>query len=242
MFKLLLAAMMLVAVSSFADFQVPVLTGPVVDDAHLLSSQAQQRIEMLIRRVYESSGMQLQVLTVPNMGGLEIEQASIQVVDKWKLGNAKADNGVLLLIAQQERKMRIEVGQGLEGVLTDVAAGQIVRKVMTPYFRNGDYDGGVIAGVEAIIERTDPQFFGNRPASSGNDFPWFGLIVFLLFILVLFAQAWMGHSFGRRHRAYGNYGGYTGGYGSGGGFGSGSGSGWGGGGGGFSGGGASGGW
>jgi len=233
-----------------AEFQVPALTGPVVDNANMLSPSAERGMEALIRRVKEAGGSQLQVLTVPELGGLSIEEASIKVTDQWKLGSAKDDNGVLLMVAAKERRVRIEVGQGREGVLPDAYASRIVRDVIVPRFRQGDSDAAITAGVYAILHYTDPGFAEDgRPAGSEGyarhedmsgfeTFIMFAAIIFFILFASIFGRL------GRRRSSFWSPGGYSSGWGGGGfgGGGFGGGGGWSGGGGGFSGGGASGGW
>lgn len=230
-------------------FTVPPLTGPVVDQAGMLSGETKEGLDGLLRRVRESGGTQLQVLIVPTLDGLSIEEASIKVADAWKLGSAKDDNGVLLLIAAKERRVRIEVGQGREGVLTDLTAGRIIREVIVPQFRSGSADRAVTSGVFAILHYTDPEAAGRagyQAPSRAARGPDIEMLLFFGFVLIFFILPLL--RFQRRHgiRSYGRWGGgNTWGGGSswgGGGFGGGGGGGWSGGGGGFSGGGASGGW
>jgi uncharacterized protein len=233
----------LLAPPAWAEFQVPRLTGPVVDQAGMLSDSTRERLESFLRRLHESGGTQLQVLTVHDLGGLAIEQASIQVTDEWKLGGAKEDNGVLLMIAQQERKVRIEVGQGREGVLPDVVASRIIREVITPRFRQGALDNGVVEGVIAIVRKTDPDFLASagegRPAHDGEG-KISGRTLELLIFVLFFTVVLLPPLFGRRRGGRGMF--FPGGFGGGGFGGSSGGGGWSGGGGGFSGGGASGDW
>lgn len=234
------------------EFRVPALTGPVVDAADVLDRRYVDVIENGLRKLNAGGGTQINVLTVPSLGGLEIEQASIKVTDAWKLGGAKTDNGVLLLVAPTERRVRIEVGQGLEGSLTDAYSNRIVRDTILPQFRNGDFSRGVLLGLVEIIKRTDPNvdpntLFGEqdqpRPQRNSSGSGLFKLIFFLLILIVIFAGR--GGGGGRRSRfspwAAGALGYGLGRSSGGGGFGGGGG-GWSGGGGGFSGGGASGGW
>jgi uncharacterized protein len=233
-----------------AAFTVPRLTGPVVDSAQLLSAQAKARLETALLGLLEGGGSQIAVLTVPDLGQETIEQASIRVTDARKLGTKKKDNGVLFLIARDERKLRIEVGQGLEGQLTDAHSRRILDDLVTPHFKAGNFDAGVLAGVRAIVSHTDPDvdaaswFEGAIPPTPRHRRPPVPPGLILLFFLVLFGVvAGLG---GRGTRGGGSRGGgrFSGGGGGsrgGGGF-SGGGGGFSGGGGGFSGGGASGGW
>ena len=113
-------------------FDVPRLTGPVVDRAGMLSAAAEGQIANALRRLHQQpDGAQIAVLTVPNLGDETIEQASIQVVDAWQLGSEAKDKGILLMIAQAERRIRIEVGQGLEGDLPDAYAKRMARQRST---------------------------------------------------------------------------------------------------------------
>lgn len=214
----------------------------------MLSGGTSQKLTQLLQQLHQSGGAQIQVVTVPDLGGISVEEASIKITDQWKLGSAKADNGVLILLSKAERKVRIEVGQGLEGDLPDVIASRIIREVMIPRFQSGSIDRGVIEGVLAVIHYVSPQFLQNQqvPLSSGAR-PMVGgkrleLILFVLFFLFILLPALVGR--GRRRSGLGGallgYGlgramGGRGGFGGGGG-------GWRGGGGGFSGGGASGSW
>lgn len=241
---------LLVSASALWAFEVPRLSGPVVDKAGLLTRDTEQQISAALQSLRKQGGAQIAVLTVPNMDGLTIEQASIQVVDEWKLGDEKRDDGVLLMVAAEERRMRIEVGQGLEGNLPDAYAKRIIDESMTPLFRAGNADQGILVGVYQIAQRAHPDV--DVKALFGSDTQnWrdahrksrggIGLLPILFLLFLLFA--------GRGLRR-GGMGGFVGGMllgsmvsgGRGGGFGGGGGGGFGGGGGGFSGGGASGGW
>lgn len=185
---------------------------------------------------------QVQVLIVPTLDGTPIEQASIEVTDKWKLGDEKKDNGILFLISAQERAMRIEVGQGLEGAIPDIYAKRIISDQVIPLFRAKKFSSGVVVGVNSILTLADKEFAdqhhlqeASANSSEGGNLP-LGLIVLVLIIISILGR--FGGGRGRHMRGGGYYGG--GGFG-GGGFGGGGG-GWSGGGGGFSGGGASGNW
>lgn len=220
---------------------IPPLTGPVVDQAQILSADTREQLSNLLRRVNQSGKAQIQVLTLETLDGESIEQASIKIADQWKLGSKKVDNGVLFIIALAERKIRIEVGRGLEGDLTDLVSGRIVRNVVSPLFKQRRYSEGVTQGVLRIIEQVAPQFLDQKEFTNLEDNPTTmppHVLLFLLIWALLF-----GFGMFRRYRYGGgsSYSGWGGG-GWGGGFGGGSGGGWSGGGGGFSGGGASGDW
>jgi uncharacterized protein len=237
----------LISMTARAEFSVPALTGPVVDQAKILRPETVDLIGGAFRRLKERGGSQINILTVESLGGETIEQASIKVVDQWKLGTGKLDNGVLFLISRDDRKMRIEVGQGLEGNLTDLHSKRIIEDTVAPAFREGKFDEGVLMGAVQIIQRTDPEIDPNElfqgttfnrrhPTVSNDGFGnWLFIALIILFILsrIIFGGP---RRFGPRYSGWGG-----GGFG-GGGFGGGGGGSWGGGGGGFSGGGASGGW
>ncbi len=154
------AAIVFGAVSAFA-FTVPPLNSPVTDEAQLLSPATKTRLEQSLDALHRGGGSQIAVLTVKSLDNLTIEQATIKVAEQWQLGTTKADNGVLLMIAPNDRGLRIEVGQGLEGDLPDAYAKRIVDDIIIPKFLQQEFDAGVIAGVAAIISKTDPNFAFN---------------------------------------------------------------------------------
>ncbi len=137
------------AVAQFVP--IPPLTEPVIDQAGVLSSTARGDIEREVRALKEEKGSEVAVLIVPSTKPEEIEQFSIRVVERWKLGRKGIDDGVLLLVAVQDRRVRIEVGRGLEGDVPDVKAFRIIDEVILPQFKAGNISGGIRAGVEAIV-------------------------------------------------------------------------------------------
>ena len=137
--------------SAFAQRSIPALTGPVVDEAGLLSSRAEARIRALILAHEDSTSNQLAVLTIPSLEGENLEEYSLKVARGWQLGQAETNNGVLLLVAVAERKVRIEVGYGLEGDLPDILAKRIIDRELVPRFRDGDFETGIVQGVFAIL-------------------------------------------------------------------------------------------
>jgi uncharacterized protein len=152
---------------------VPYLTGRVVDNAEILKPDTRKRLGDTLRQHEQKTTNQIAVLTVPSLQGDSVEEYAVRVFEQWKLGQKGKDNGVLVLVAPQDRRMRIEVGYGLEGVLPDAAAARIVRNVMTPRFKQGDYDGGTAQGVDAIVAHLEGK---EAPAaveptgSSGTEF------------------------------------------------------------------------
>ena len=134
-----------------AAAEVPFLSGRITDNAEILSQTMRRSLTDLMKAHEDSTGNQIAVLTVTTLGGESIEEYATAVFDAWKLGQKGKDNGVLIIVAPSERRMRIEVGYGLEAKLTDLLAGRIIRNIMTPRFKAGDYDGGVKEGVKAVI-------------------------------------------------------------------------------------------
>lgn len=153
---LLLAALVALPGPALAQgAEVPYLTGRVVDNAEILKPETRRRITEELQAHEKRTTNQIAVLTVPTLGGESVEEYAVRVFEQWKLGRKGQDNGVLLVVVPQDRRMRIEVGYGLEGTLTDVAASRIIRDVMTPRFRGGDYDGGIAQGVAAIVAQLE---------------------------------------------------------------------------------------
>jgi uncharacterized protein len=164
---------------------VPYLTGRVVDNAEILQPATRDRLTALLKAHESETTNQIAVLTVPTIGGESIEQYATEVFEHWKLGQKDKDNGVPIVVVPQDRKMRIEVGYGLEGTLTDVAASRIIRNVMTPQFKAGNYDQGIADGVAAVLAQLEgrdaPVSSDATPATSesksafqfeGPDMPW----------------------------------------------------------------------
>lgn len=146
--------------------EVPYLTGRVVDNAEILSAETRRRLTETLRRHEQKTSNQVVVLSVPTIHGESVEEYAVRVFEQWKLGQQGKDNGVLVVIVPQDRRMRIEVGYGLEGVLTDAHASRIIRNLMTPRFREDDFSGGVARGVNAVIAQLE-----GKPAMAGQERP-----------------------------------------------------------------------
>ncbi len=147
---------------------VPYLTGRVVDEANILSPSVEQAIAQASERHEKATGDQIVVLTLPSLEGESIEGYATRVFEAWKLGQKGKDNGVLVIVAPNDRKMRIEVGYGLEGALTDAAAARIIREVMTPQFKSGNFEAGIQDGVNAIVQGLEGQKDWNSPGESSS--------------------------------------------------------------------------
>lgn len=146
---ILLVLLLLAAPAQAVDF--PPLSGRVVDQADLLSPAQEADLTARLDALQRASSRQLVVVTLASLQDLPIEDYGYQLGRRWGIGQGGANNGVLLIVAPNERKMRIEVGYGLEGIMTDALSGRIIRETITPYFRRGDYPGGIFAGADAII-------------------------------------------------------------------------------------------
>lgn len=235
----LLALALLFTLSITWAREVPPLKGPIVDEVGLIPWSLKKKLELGLADFKKQTGNQVQVLIIEGLEDETIEGFSIKVTDKWKLGSSSADNGVLFLLAMKERQMRIEVGQGLEGVLTDAKSGRIIDATV-PFFRQGKYADGIVVALNSITHTLGGELKNVPvyPTKRRRDKTGLGFFVFLIVLMMLFGRgrrsslAWflLGNIAGRGGRSYGGF--------SGGGLGGG----WSGGGGGFSGGGASGRW
>lgn len=179
---LLLLSGMLVLASLCQAAELPALHGHVNDYAALLSPDAAGKLEAELTAFEQSDSTQVVVLIVPSLEGQDVESYSIAVVEKWQLGQKGKDNGALLLIAAKDRKMRIEVGRGLEGKLTDLVSGRIIRNEIRPAFQKGDFDAGVGAGVHAIMATVRGEYSAEprdiRHGKQGAN-PIFTLLIFV---------------------------------------------------------------
>jgi uncharacterized protein len=155
--QLLFAALPGNAAYAQAPRPVPPLEARVTDLTGTLTASQKAQIESRLAEFESRKGAQIAVLIVPDTQPEEIEQYSIRVVDAWKLGRAKPDDGALLLVAKDDRQMRIEVGRGLEGALTDLVSKRIIADTITPLFRQGDFAGGISAGIEQMIRVVDGE-------------------------------------------------------------------------------------
>jgi uncharacterized protein len=245
--SLLLALLVLLPATVWAQStpEFPELTGRVVDRAEMLSPEVESRLSQMLQAHEQASTEQVVVVTLPNLQGYPIEDFGYQLGRHWGIGQKGEDNGALLIVAEEERKIRIEVGYGLEGRLTDADSSVIINRIITPAFRQGDFQAGIVNGAAAMI-----QVLGGEPMAAPQsqqpvalqEKPKAGLVA-LFFIIMMAVVFFIGSRGGRGGRGGaallgaallgGAMGGRGGGFGGGG---------FGGGGGGFGGGGASGGW
>lgn len=242
----LLSCAAIAQVPSAGNIEVPELTGRVVDRAEMVEAQTEARLTQMLAAHEEATGEQVVVVTVPDLQGRSIEEFGVELGRAWGIGQADEDTGALLIVSRDDRKMRIEVGYGLEGRLTDAQSSAIINSIMTPAFRAGNFDQGIAEGAAAMVQVLggDPLLTSSgRPVTADDDKPPGGLFIILLFVVLSLVRGLFGGRGGRGGgRGFGSAilaGALLGGMGRGGG---GGGGGFGGGGGGFGGGGASGGW
>lgn len=147
-----------------------ILNSPVVDQANILSPQENQRLTAQLRQIYDKGLAQAAVVIVPTTNGVPIFDYALQTAEKWQLGNKDTDDGLLILVAVNDRDMYILTGHGLEGVIPDVVAKRIIRDDITPFFKQGDYAAGITAGVNKIEERlsTDPDILAHADAQASE--------------------------------------------------------------------------
>ncbi|HZC15460.1 MAG TPA: TPM domain-containing protein [Caulobacteraceae bacterium] len=235
---LALTALMLAAAPARADPTFPALTGRVVDDAHVLSAQTQADLTAQLAALEQKTGDQVVVVTLPSLQGYEIEDYGYQLGRAWGIGQKGKNTGAILIVAPAEHKVRIEVGYGLEPVLTDALSSVIIQEQILPKFRSGDVDGGVVAGTDAIISQLglDPaqaqanvQAAARQPIRHPNPIPVIFILIFVVFALrALFGRGgagfWAlpflfmggGGGFGGDDRGGGGFGGGGGSFGGGG--------------------------
>ena len=224
--------------TAFAKLEVPAappLERPIIDQTESLANEDIDRIAQLINAERQKKSFQIGVLMISTLGSDDsLEEYSLKVARQWGVGDKKKSNGVLLLIAKNDRKMRIEVGNGMEGSLTDARASQIIRNTIAPKFRSGDYAGGVEAGVKRIIDVAEGRNLSDNDIDGESVVSMLFIVIFITIIVIAILKG--NGSNGSRRRywwlAGGSDSGSSGSSSSGGSFG----------GGGFSGGGASGGW
>jgi len=174
--------------------EVPFLSGRIVDQAGILSGNSMAQINASLERLETETGAQVAVLTVASLQDEPIETYSLKVVEKWKLGKKGQDNGVLFLIAPKDRRMRIEVGYGLEGVIPDALSNRILDTIVAPQFKQGNFDGGVLLGVDALekLVRKEPvpelQKKARRAPTGKSAALLIKLIFFILFFVIVAAN------------------------------------------------------
>lgn len=209
-----LIALLMALVSTAAWAQLPARPeGPIADYANVISQQDEAALDARLRAYNQSTGRAIIVATVPSLDGEEIEPYAQRLAESWGIGGAESENGVLLLVAPGERKLRIHTARGVQERMTDIMSGRIIRDTIVPRFRDGDMSGGIVAGVDAIIAQLDmdpaqaraieeAQAAAEAARAKDGGFPigalfWL-VFVFLFFILPMLSRGGRGR---RRSRS-----------------------------------------
>ncbi|MFH1715102.1 MAG: TPM domain-containing protein [Elusimicrobiota bacterium] len=228
--KILLSLLLSFGIFSGALYTAPNPDSYIVDDAGLINSEDKIFLNQLITELKTKSGAEAAVVTINSLEGNSIEGYTVDLFEKWGIGKKGEDNGILLLIALQERRIRIEVGYGLEGVITDGTAGEIIRDIISPLFRSGETSKGVVYGVIAIVDKIAKYYNIELQSLSGVDVQKVGadnkgnsigsfIFIILFFLFFGFRIFFIPFLFGGRGFWGGGGGGFGGGGFGGGGFG-----------------------
>ncbi|MET0181062.1 MAG: TPM domain-containing protein [Novosphingobium sp.] len=187
--------------------------GPVLDAAGILPPAEEAALDARLRAYTTGTGRALVVATVPSLDGQTIEMYAVELFEQWGIGGKESDAGLLLLVAPNEHKVRIEVGYGLHQYVTDALSGRIIRDTITPRFRTGDYAGGIVAGVDALVAQldrdpADVKAVAEAAAAAAaqqrdEGGASFGGIVFWIVLLIVFMAMFGGRRRGRGYRGSG---------------------------------------
>jgi uncharacterized protein len=170
--------------ASAQEPEIPKLTRWVTDLTNTLTASEVDRLDNTLRSFERATSTQILVLVVPTVGTADIEEVALRIAEANRIGKKGKDNGALLLVAKNDRLVRIEVGYGLEGVLPDALAGQIIRREIVPAFRDGDFYGGIKAGIEAIMMAARGEY-GEEETDEEHSPKWIALLlVFFIFFFV----------------------------------------------------------
>src|SRR6201985_3633669 len=200
-----LIAFLFSALPAMAAPRFPTLPGRVVYDAHILSDQTKSNLDQTLAGLEAKTSRQLVVVTLPSLQGYEISDYGYQLGRAWGIGQAKLNNGVLFIVAPNERKVRIEVGYGLEPILTDALSEVIIQQAVLPKFRAGDFNGGTEAGVAALVQQLslDPSAAEAKVAAAeqqaqhrgGSGARPLSILVIIIFIAIAFSRVFGGFGF-----------------------------------------------
>lgn len=197
-----------------ANFKIPSQTAWIMDEADVIDLQTKSELESKLENLDEKIGAQIAVLTISSLeeaagNDATIEEYANEVFEKWRLGQEGKDNGVLLLVSVGDRKLRIEVGYGLEGVLTDTKCGIIIRRFITPYFREGNYSEGIKSGVDAILGYVsgdeEIQSEVDEPEKSNSADFLIPILMFTVFFGIVFVSEFSARKSGRRYSGRSNH-------------------------------------
>ncbi|GGI56919.1 TPM domain-containing protein [Winogradskyella haliclonae] len=186
-------------ITAEAQYQIPEtpeFQTSVYDYINLFSTSEKNALEQKLVRYSDTTSTQIVIITIPSTEGENINYLGAQWGQKWGIGQEKEDNGVLILLAKNDRKIAINTGYGVEHLLTDAMSKRIIDRDIIPYFKRNDYYGGLNRGADAIFEVLTGEYQGSRQSSSNNEFP-FGLLFFLFIIFIIFIIAISKHKGGR---------------------------------------------
>ena len=193
---LIVAVLAFSGIDARADVAVPALTARVTDTTNTLTDEQKTRLEGTLKDFEARKGAQIAVLIVPTTEPETIEQYSIRVVEQWKLGRKNVDDGALLIVAKNDRQLRIEVGYGLEGALTDATSHRIIDETIVPRFKEGDFYGGITAGVDSMMRVVSGEPLPAPPEGRQGSGGARGLLP-VLFVLTVVAGGILRAAFGR---------------------------------------------
>ncbi len=169
------------------------LSGRVVDNAGLLGSQTHSDLTAQLKAHEDSTGNQIVFTSVPDLQGYDIETFGYQLARHWGIGEKDKSNGVVLIVARKERKIRIEVGYGLEGLVTDATSANIIHMIIKPEFKKGNFDQGIQSGVSAIVEVLNGDYRPRkRKVDKGFPSPLFGILLFLFIFSIVVSSVFGG--------------------------------------------------
>ena len=181
------AVLVFFALTTWAQLAVPPLTARVTDQTGTLTREQQAGLERMLQEFEARKGTQIAVLMVASTKPEPIEQYALRVGEQWKIGRKKVDDGAILVVAKDDRALRIEIGYGLEGVLNDATASRIIREVIVPRFREGDFYGGINAGLDRMMRLIDgePLPAPQKSASPAAEGGWMQLLPMLLIVALV---------------------------------------------------------
>ncbi len=165
-------------------FKLPRPTSHIVDSANIISASQEQSINSLLKPLKAENKAEIVIVTLNSLQNIPIEMAAIELADLWKLGTAEDDNGIIILLAKKERRVRIEVGQGLEGFITDAFSKQVIDLKFLPYFKRGQYGAGLVAGTDTITKKINNEPLNFSKPALNNNSSIINLILFLYFLFL----------------------------------------------------------
>lgn len=214
LFLTLFSALQFLTISAYAQKFPAKPEGFVNDYAHILTPYQVQRLDQKLSNYRDTTSTEVAIITVPSLQGYPIDEFSLKVLDKWKIGQHKKRNGLLIFVAPNQKKMRIEVGYGLEGAIPDITAGHIINNIMKPYFKKGEYYQGLNLAIDAVMKHASGEFKPNKNKGKNKGrssiFPILFIIAVIIYIIIIKRdgprQHGDGGGRGGRRRTYGSSG------------------------------------